>query len=143
MKKFKTPVFITLIALSSCFISCKKSNDSPPAPKTIQGLWTGTASNASSSIPDYTLSINQGGKITYEWTAPGSGQEQFGAGTWTLVGTDFTANLTGIYGIQSNVGVHQTLTAKFDSKSGKLTNGTYTTAPPATDTGTFAVSKVE
>jgi len=140
MKHFNTlmfPRFLVLLVSVIPFISCKKSNDPPPPPKTITGLWVGTASNGSSTIPSYSLSISPGGKITFEWSA--SGQEQFGAGTWTLSGSDFTANVTGLYG--SNVGVQQTLTAKFNSQSGVLSDGKYKVT--STDTGTFSVSKVE
>ena len=140
MKHFKTIPFIVLIGLIAFFSSCKKSNDSPPAPKNVQGLWIGTASNANTTSP-YSLSINPGGKVTFEWSS--SGQEQFGAGTWTLVGSDFTATLTTLYGFPSNVGVQQTLTAKFDSKAGTLSDGKYKNASPSTESGTFAVTKVE
>ena len=122
------------------FISCEKSNDTPPAQHTIQGLWVGNISNANSS-QFYALSIKPDGKVTFEGFS--SGQEQFGAGTWTLVESDFSANVTTLYGFQSNIGVQQTLTAKFDKNSGILSDGKYTIKSPSTGSGTFSVTKVK
>ena len=143
MKLFKTVVLSQFLLLTISlipFTSCNKSNDTPSAQHTIQGLWIGNAANASSS-PFYALSIKPDGKITFETIA--SGQEQFGAGTWTLVGSDFSANVTTLYGFQANIGTQQTLTAKFDSKSGVLSEGKYRNTSPANDSGTFSVTKVE
>jgi hypothetical protein len=143
MKRVKTPVllqFIALIALATSFSNCNKSNDAPPAPKSIDGLWVGSVSNATSS-QFYSLSIKPDGKITFEGII--SGQEQFGAGTWTLDGSDFSANVTTLYGVQSNIGVQQLLTAKFDAKTATLANGKYKNTNPANDSGTFILSKVE
>src|SRR6188474_13118 len=103
MKQFKTVVLSQFLLLTISiipFTSCNKSNDTPSAQHTIQGLWIGNAANASSS-PFYALSIKPDGKITFETIA--SGQEQFGAGTWTLVGSDFSANVTTLYGFQANI----------------------------------------
>ena len=143
MKQTKTFLlsFVILITLLAAFNSCKKSNDpAPPVQHTIEGLWIGTITNASASEP-YNLSIKPDGKITFESII--SGQEQFGAGTWTLSGSNFSANVTTLYGVQSNVGVQQRLTATFNSSSGALTNGQFTNTSPANDSGTFSVTEVE
>jgi len=143
MKLFKTVVISQFLLLTISvipFTSCNKSNDAP-SQHTIQGLWIGNISNANSS-QFYALSIKPDGKVTFEGFT--SGQEQFGAGTWTLVGADFSANVTTLSGFQSNIGTQQTLTAKFDSKAGLLSEGKWLiTSPSSGGTGTFSVTKVE
>ena len=131
---------LALIAFLTSFSSCKKSNDAPPptVEYNIQGLWVGTVANATAS-EFYSLSIKPDGKITFE-SIIGS-QEQFGAGTWTLVGSNFSAHVTSLYGLPSNVGVQQTLTAKFDTKTGLMSEGKYVNTSPANDSGTFILTK--
>ena len=131
---------IALLALITTLYSCEKSEDVTNIQRKIQGLWVGTIANSSSS-QFYSLSIKPDGKLTFEGFT--SNQEQFGAGTWTLEGSDFRANVTTLYGIQSNVGVQQLLTAKFNTSTGQISEGKYVNTSPANDSGTFSLTKVE
>jgi hypothetical protein len=120
--------------------SCKKDSTAPTN-YSIEGLWTGTSENATSGPQFYSLSIKPGGTITFEGI--GANQQHFGTGTWTLNGTAFTASVTTLYGISSNVGTKQTLTADFNASTGTLSNGKYVNIPPATGSGTFSVTEVK
>ncbi|TWI78293.1 hypothetical protein IQ13_3975 [Lacibacter cauensis] len=126
------------VLFSVTIASCKK--DTTQTAKNIQGLWVGTIGNSSSSGVPYSLAIKSDGKITFEGYA--GNVYHFGVGTWTLSANTFTANVTTMYGISSNVGVQQRLTATFNPSNGTLTNGTYVNVNPANDNGTFAVTKV-
>jgi hypothetical protein len=137
MKKHK--LFILSFLVTVFFLSgCKK--DSASTTYKIQGLWVGTVGNSTSSAQSYSFAIKTDGKISFETFA--ANQYHFGVGTWTLNGNTFTANVTTLYGISSNVGTQQQLTATFNSTSGVLSNGTWINISPATGNGTFSVTKV-
>ena len=128
----------TLLILTSLFLGCKK--DTVQTTYKIHGLWVGTVANPTSSAQPYSLSIKSDGKITFEGYAAIT--YHFGVGTWTLNGDTFTANVTTLYGISSNIGTQQQLNATFNSSTGILSNGTYVNISPANSTGTFSVTKV-
>jgi hypothetical protein len=146
MKIFKPSVIFSAYVIAILFMSlssCEKNDDTTKPVETpnytIQGLWTGTITNASSS-QFYSLSIKPDGSLTFEGFS--SGQEQFGAGTWTLTGSDFVANVKTLYGFPNNVGVQQKLTAKFDTTTGKFTDGKCVNTSSSTDAGTFSLTEV-
>ncbi|QNA43524.1 hypothetical protein [Lacibacter sediminis] len=129
------PLFVFLLLSLD---SCKK--EAAPITYKIQGLWVGTIGNPTSTAQPYALSIKANGQITFEGYAANT--YHFGTGTWTLNGDSFTANVTTLYGISSNVGVQQKLEATFNSSTGILNNGKYVNTSPANDAGTFSVTKV-
>jgi hypothetical protein len=115
---------------------CEKS-DGDSNTSSIQGLYVGSVANSTSS-QFYALSIKADGKLTFEGFT--DNQEQFGAGTWTLQGSTFTATVTTVYGFASNVGVQQTLNATY---SNGVLSGTYQITSPVADSGTFSVTEVD
>jgi hypothetical protein len=122
---------------------CTKNSDLPPimipVKHNIQGVWVGTASNATITIPYY-LTIKPDGTCSFEGISTGN-VENFGTGTWTLTGTAFTCRLTTLYGVSNNIGINQTVTGVFDTKAGTLTSLTWNDISPATDQGTFTLAK--
>ena len=130
---------VTIVALFP-MSGCKKDTTPAPGPKSIEGLWIGTIANATSGPQFYSLSIKPDGKLTFD--GMGGNQQHLGIGTWTLTGTTFTASVTTVYGLSSNIGVKQTLTAVFNSSTGTLSSGTWQNTSTVTDSGTFAVTKV-
>ena len=115
--------------------SLTKANDH------IHGVWAGTASNATITIP-YFLTLKPDGTCSFEGISAGN-QEDFGIGTWTLNGSALTCSLTTLYGLETNIGVKQTVTGMFDGSALTLTGLTWTDIAPATDQGTFSLTKTE
>jgi hypothetical protein len=130
-----------LLALTVFIGSCSKDEE-PPTTHAVQGLWTGTQTNASAQTSAFTMSIKADGTATYENILLGT--QQFCAGTWTLNGTAFTCNTTCIYGLASNVGVKQTFTAVFNPTTGTLSSGQWVNTFPLSSatSGTFSLTKV-
>ncbi|MEO6290743.1 MAG: hypothetical protein ABIO76_12515 [Ginsengibacter sp.] len=136
---YKPITFLIVVLIVLSLNSCKKDNDPPPTYH-IEGLWTGTIENETSGPQFYSLSIKPGGTLTFDGI--GAGQQHLGIGTWSLNGNTFTSFVTTVYGISTNVGVKQTLTAEFNNRNGTLI-GTWENTSPANDSGTFSLTKVK
>lgn len=142
MKKLLVGIFsilsLTIIIFTSQ-TSCKKESvTNTVCTKSIQGLWIGNQQNATSGQA-FSWSIRTDGTASYENII--SGTRQLCVGTWTLVNSTFTANTTCIYGVAGNVGATQTFTAQYDSSTGLMSNGTWTTITPVSDSGTFTLTE--
>jgi hypothetical protein len=142
--------YLSILSLAVSVIlfnsGCKKNSDpiTPPTPTVnhnIQGVWAGTASNATITIPYY-LTIKADGTCSFEGISAGN-VENFGTGTWTLTGTAFTCQLTTLYGVTNNIGIKQNITGVFDTKAGTLTSLTWNDIDGATDQGTFLLIKAQ
>ena len=146
MKKlFNTPLSTVLIALVIILsqVSCEKDNDQDPNTDTypIEGLWIGTYTvNGQPGLGNqyYSFVIKPDGTLIQDGKA--ANQQAICIGTWTLTGTNFSANFTSIWGV-SGVGVVQNVTANWDNK-GHLTSGVWSNPPPGTGSGTFTMSRV-
>jgi len=104
---------------------------------TIQGLWTGYVQNASSG-QNFSFDIMPDGTASYQDSV--AGVRQLNVGTWKLTNGTWTCNITCVYGYY--VGAKQTFTATYNATTGTLTNGTYVTTSPGSDSGTFTLTKV-
>lgn len=150
----------TLVCSVSVLTSCTKTNNvtttvhdsttvivkdtvymvNPKNP--ITGLWVGSYFVGSDVVDSfmYQFDIRTDGLV---YTI-GSGTNQtagYASGPWTLNGTTFTASLTSMDGV--SVENQQTVTAKYDSVSGRLYNGTWVdTRGNGGQTGTFSLRRI-
>lgn len=120
MKAVKLSI-IALLSMSALFVACSKSNDSTPPPvptDTIEGVWQGKYGygNEAPSI-SYIFNIKPGGVIE-ELNTSGNSK---GSGTWTLVGTEFTAH----YQWKAPLLTTFSVKATFNKSTGKLSSGVW------------------
>jgi hypothetical protein len=107
---------LALLIVPTLFVACKKDSGSPaPVPtNSIEGVWQGKYGygNEAPSI-SYIFNIKPGGVIE-ELNASGNSK---GSGTWTLVGTTFTAK----YQWKAPLLTIFSVTSTFDKSTSKLT----------------------
>jgi len=133
--------FILSVSQTGCKKSDTVTTDSTSqCTHTIVGLWTGSSVNAAGSGQDWSVSIRPDGTASYENTV--QNKHQLAVGTWTLKNDTLTFSTVALYGLSIFIGAEQTFTAKYDSTTGTLTNGTYVTTSPGTDSGTFTLAEV-
>ncbi|MES2108069.1 MAG: hypothetical protein V4577_04950 [Bacteroidota bacterium] len=145
MKPFYNSALALAIATSAILFGsgCKQGEIPPPIPVTehhILGVWAGTATNATETIP-YFLTLKPDGTCSFEGITAGS-VENFGAGTYSVSNGTVTATLVTLYGVSTNIGVKQSVKGTFDSKAGTLTSLTWEDIAGATDHGTFKLEKL-
>jgi hypothetical protein len=138
---------VSILAVSAILFTsgCKKSDVTPTHPVTsytVQGLWAGTATNDAAITIPYFFTVKPDGTCSFEGISAGN-EEDFGIGTWAISNNVFTASLTTLYGVPGNIGIMQTVTGTFDSKTGTLTSLTWQDLPSATDHGTFTLKKTQ
>jgi hypothetical protein len=103
----------------------------------IQGLWVGNYISATNGGTPYffSFSIYPDGTLSYK--SKGSGNTTFYAyGTWMLDGTAFSFSV-----VETSTGYVQTGTAKYNSASGTLTEGTISDATAGTN-ATWTMDRV-
>jgi hypothetical protein len=133
--------FILSLSQTGCQKSDPVTTDSTSQCKhTVEGFWTGTTVNTAGDGQAWSVSIKPDGTASYENTIHNTGQ--LAVGTWTLKNDTLTVNTVLLYGYSVFLGAAQTFTAKYDSTTGILTNGTYVTLAPGTDAGTFTLTEV-
>jgi len=134
-----TCVLVFALIQTGC---CKDDDDLSPATNhSIHGLWSGSSVSGTTTVPFF-LSIKPNGTCFTEGIAPGT-QENLGFGTWTLVNSTFTFDITWVYGYSTNIGLHVTGTGTFNSSNGTLTGTSLGVAPSgATNNATFSLVKV-
>ncbi len=138
-----TSLIISLICSCVIFCSCSKSNSTPDPIVThdtvysiirdtivstpsnaIVGLWIGSQNpnDGSTTVPlYYSFEIKSDNTLLVQGQGA-DGNTYYSVGTWSLAGTAFTATINVTNFSQS--GVKQTITATYNSTSGKLTSGT-------------------
>ena len=136
----------SLICSFVVFCSCSKSNSTPDPivthdtvvsiirdtivsipPNTIVGLWIGSQNpnDGSTTVPlYYSFEIKSDGTLLVQGQGA-DGNTYYSVGTWSLVGTSFTATIN-VTNFPGGI-VKQTITAVYDSKQGKLNSGTVQT----------------
>lgn len=122
---------------------CTKSDtvDSTSTCKhTIVGLWTGSSANLAGDGQAWSVSFRPDGTVSYENIIHDT--HQLATGTWQLKHDTLVFWTVAQYGYSSYVGAFQTWTAKYDSTTGTLSNGTYVTTYPGADAGTFTLTEV-
>jgi hypothetical protein len=137
------PLFPFICLSTFIFCSCSKSNDTPQAPvvthdtvvsiirdtivsippNAIVGLWIGSQlpNDGSTTVPlYYSFEIKSDGTLLVQGQGA-DGNTYYSVGKWSLTGTSFSAtiNVTNF----SQAGVKQTITATYNSTSGKLSSG--------------------
>jgi hypothetical protein len=113
-----------------------------PSKNPIVGHWAGSYFINGDAVDSfmYTFDIRPDGTVY----SVGSGINQtagYASGPWTLSGVNFSATLTTMAGVSvENI---QTVTAKYDSVTGRLTNGVWIdTRGNGGLTGTFTMMRV-
>jgi len=143
MKRLFNFALLLMVISSVLFGSgCKQGDIPSPVPVTehkILGVWAGTASNATETIP-YFLTLKPDGTCSFEGISAGN-VENFGIGTYLVSAGAVTANLVTLYGVSTNIGVKQAVKGTFDIKAGTLTSLTWEDIFGATDHGTFKLAK--
>ncbi|WPQ64253.1 hypothetical protein SIO70_05165 [Chitinophaga sancti] len=134
--------FIFLVSQTGCTKSDPVRTDSTSTvcKHTIVGLWTGSSTNVAGSGQAWSVSIRPDGTVSYENTIHDT--RQLAVGSWELKHDTLTFTTVGVYGYSIFQGAVQTWTAKYDSTTGTLSNGTYVTTSPSADSGTFTLTEV-
>jgi hypothetical protein len=166
----KRPLFLLLVSTVCCFYftvsttSCTKSNSGTTimdttvikdtlimkdtvtinaGPFPITGLWVGTYFITGDAVDSFMYQLEILSDSTIYTVGSGTNQTAgYASGPWHLSGTTFTATLTTMADTQpENV---QTITATYDSVTGRLYNGTWIdTRGNGGQTGTFSVRRVQ
>jgi hypothetical protein len=128
MKVLKT-IMLALFATLT-FMSCKKENNDPPVPPTIEGRWEGLFGYGSQTPGSFfAFQIKPGGvleRINTDGTVTGTG-------TWSLSSTVFV-------GTYLNVGDTYSVAATYNAATGSLT-GSWGYGANTGDGGLFELSK--
>lgn len=153
-----------IVCFFSTIISCTKSNNvtttihdsttirdtitqkdtvylSPKNP--IVGLWVGSYFINGDAVDSFEYQFDIRSDSTIYTIGSGTNQTAgYASGPWHLNGTTFTATLTSMNGVSpENI---QTVTAIYDSVSGRLYNGTWVdTRGNGGQTGTFSLRRVQ
>lgn len=131
---FKSMAMVVLAALT--FISCKKDEAEPPASvASIEGKWAGKRGDGNQT-PDYDFrfTIKSGGAID----ATNAAGAVKGSGTWSLSGTQFTAQ----YQFVAPLFTKYRIKAVYDKAIGKLINGIWGFDDGLYDEGTWYMNKL-
>lgn len=120
---------------------------------TIFGHWQGTYYDKNHNNPfDYDMYINDTKNSNGEYTMTfsgiiPSGGRTSGSGTWKLIGTTFSADITTTYAPPNDpnpdVGVEQLLFADYDGHNQTFTNGTWKDITIQTGSGYFEMKKIK
>lgn len=146
-----------LLACIACFMSatiaCTKTNNvtttirdtvymtTPKNP--IMGLWVGSYFVNGNAVDSFMYQFDIRSDSTIYTIGSGTNQTAgYASGPWHLNGTTFTATLTSMNGVSpENI---QTVTATYDSVSGRLYNGTWVdTQGNGGQTGTFSLKRIQ
>lgn len=152
---------LTTLAFSACLMTgCTKTNNvtttihdtttvivrdtvvltTPKNP--ITGMWVGSYFLNGDAVDSFTYQFDIRTDGTVYTVGNGTnGTAGYASGPWTLSGTTFSASLTTMAGVTPEN--QQTVTAKYDSVSGTLSNGTWVdTRGNGGATGTFSLRRI-
>jgi hypothetical protein len=129
-----TKVFDTTIVRDTVYLNPKNP---------IVGLWTGSYFVNGNAVDSFMYQFDIRSDSTIYTIGSGTNQTAgYASGPWHLNGTTFTATLTSMNGVSpENV---QTVSATYDSVSGRLYNGTWVdTRGNGGQTGTFSLRRIQ
>jgi len=109
----------------------------------IVGLWAGSYFTNGDAVDSFMYQFDIRSDSTIYTIGSGPNQTAgYASGPWHLNGTAFTATLTSMNGVSpENI---QTVTATYDSVSGRLYNGTWVdTQGNGGKTGTFSLRRIQ
>lgn len=151
-------LFILLVFVSVNFSACTKDaitintkdtiritvKDTVCIPN-IQGLWEGTFTSVSGYAQNgkdyyFSLSVYNNGTCSYKSGTDINNNFIYAAGTWTLVGTNFSFTMQTL-NTPGGIPVTVNGSATFNKNAATLSNGTTNTITPNT-TGTWRMNKV-
>jgi hypothetical protein len=135
----------SLISLVFLLTNCSKDSPAPVVakvnPHPIVGLWIGLSQvdgQPQLGSAYYSFDIRSDDSILVQGQGASDGLTYYGAGTWSISGTTFTAT-SHILNL-GQTGVVQTVTAKYDSTAGTLSAGTWQNN--SSTSGTFVLQRV-